>query len=143
MTLSLICYSKCQPCHVERSETSFTLFLPLSFRPSEASGEIWYVERGTVVGIYGLRRLQSGAAGSSTLKGSPRAWLLPFMFSRDVTADVIRENGLLGVIRERVPFTDDRRVLGMTKEHFIQNHHHFVQFVLLVCLSVNKMLPLG
>ena len=63
-------------CHVERSETSFTLFLSLSFRPSGASGEICIVVRGTVVGIYGLRRLQSGAAGSSTLKGSPRAWLL-------------------------------------------------------------------
>ena len=35
------------------------------------------VVRSTVVGIYGLRRLQSGAVGSSTLKGSPRAWLLP------------------------------------------------------------------
>ena len=69
VTLSFICYSKCQPCHVERSETSFTLFLPLSFRPSGASGEICIVVRGTVVGIYGLRRLQRRRCGELDPKG--------------------------------------------------------------------------
>ena len=33
-SLCITCYSRCHPCHVERSETSFTLFRPLSFRPS-------------------------------------------------------------------------------------------------------------
>ena len=32
--VSLTCYSKCHRCHVERSETSFTPFRPLSFRPN-------------------------------------------------------------------------------------------------------------
>ena len=68
--VSLTCYSKCEPCHVERSETSFTPFLPLSFRPSGASGEIcMLVMRGTVVGIYSLRRLQLRRCGELDPEG--------------------------------------------------------------------------
>ena len=130
--LCIACYSKCYTCHVERSKTSFTLFLPtvipsfwgtviptelytwasychffryaqaasrlrlcalLSFRPSGASGEICMLcaapsSEYTVSDDY-----SAGAAGSSTLKGSPRARLLPIMSPYDVTAAVIRDNG--------------------------------------------------
>ena len=68
-SLSLSFRPSAPHCHVERSETSFTPFRPLSFRPSGASGEIWYVVRGTVVGIYGLRRLQRRRCGDLDPKG--------------------------------------------------------------------------
>ena len=77
-SLSLSFRPSAPHCHVERSETSFTPFRPLSFRPSGASGEICMLcaapsSEYTVSDDY-----SAGAAGSSALKGSPRAWLLPF-----------------------------------------------------------------
>ena len=65
--------------HVIRSATTVMLSgakhlshhsAPLSFRPSEASGEIcMLVMLGTVVGIYGLRRLQLRRCGELGPKG--------------------------------------------------------------------------
>ena len=85
--VSLTCYSKCHRCHVERSETSFTPFRPLSFRssvsllsfrPSGASGEICMLCAAPLSEYTVSDDYSSGAAGSSAPKGSPRAWLLPF-----------------------------------------------------------------
>ena len=52
------------------SPLSFLLFESLSFRPNGASGEIcMLVVRGTVVGIYGLRRLQRRRCGELDPEG--------------------------------------------------------------------------
>ena len=52
------------PCHFFRWRSSAS-----RLRPSGASGEIWYVVRGTVVGIYGLRRLQRRRCGELDPEG--------------------------------------------------------------------------
>ena len=90
VALCLTCYSKCHHSHVERSETSSSLFRPtvISFallkrlrrlRPSESSGEICMLCAAPSSEYAVSDDYSSGAAGSSTTKCSPRAWLLPSM----------------------------------------------------------------
>ena len=73
---------------------SFRPSAPLSFRLSGASGEIcMLVVRGTVVGIYGLRRLQLRRCGELGPDGLSSRLAVAIMPPRDVTAAVIRDNG--------------------------------------------------
>ena len=88
-------------CHVERRETSFTLFLPHchSFFLSHChSDRAKRVEKSVCYARHRRRNIRSPTTTAQALRRArpPRALL----------------------------FTDDRGVLGMTKEHFIRKPHH-------------------